>query len=309
MFFPDFDSVDQGAVPDDAQQNPDPDDLPPHCTHEDPTLDELVSENQEPVHSYDDVHDDRLEDVRDPALCGPAFICPDPVDDDDTACVPGSDTEPETHHERADIMRDPGLYGHTFICPDEPGDTDSFPGSDTSQPEPGPSHSIPVTLNELDVASFCSSCHNEIDIDDEILGVQPTQREESFLDASGDSQRTDTRESGRVLETVQEECSSSSSNHQSPDPALRPSLTKDRDLCSKCFSEVLLFKRVYILLKTQARKILMTALRPNLYFSFWLRQELRKSLSVRQSVILLNSSCTFLAVFELSALFYQTIGA
>ena len=55
---------------------------------------------------------------------------------------------------------------------------------------------------------------------------------------SGDSRRTD------MKEPVQEESSSSSSN-QNPDPALRPSITKDRDLCSNCFSKVLIFKRIY----------------------------------------------------------------
>ena len=249
MFFPDFDSVDEQAVPDDAQQNPDPDDLPPHHVHDDQTLELDDHSFAEPLNGnlqIDDVHE-RAEDVRDPALHGPVFICPETVPGDDTGSLPGSDTEPvfcrDDVYERADDIQDPTHYGPTFICPEvDPGDTESVPGSDTSQPVPGSSHSAPVTLNELDAASFCSSCHNELDIQDEILGVQQNpnnQREESVvLDASGDSRRTD------MKEPVQEESSSSSSN-QNPDPALRPSITKDRDLCSNCFSKVLIFKRIY----------------------------------------------------------------
>lgn len=264
MFFPDFDSVDEQAVPDDAQQNPDPDDLPPHHVHYDPTLeldDHIFAEplngnlqiddvhQPEPVFCHDDVHE-RAEDIRDPTHYGPIFICPETDPGDDTGSLPCSDTGPvicrNDVHERADDIQDPTHYGPTFICPEvDPGDTESVPGSDTSQPAPGSSHSAPATLNELDAASFCSSCHNELDIQDEILGVQQNQWEESVVpDASGDSRRTDLTESRRVLEPVQEESSSSSSN-QNPDPALRPSLTKDRDLCSKCFSKVLIFKRIY----------------------------------------------------------------
>ena len=65
--------------------------------------------------------------------------------------------------------------------------TDNIPHSSS---ETMPLQPTPGTSNE-----FCSSCHNEFEVQDEIFGVQQLpniDEEESLINASGDSQRDQT---------------------------------------------------------------------------------------------------------------------
>ena len=112
--------------------------------------------------------------------------------------------------------------------------------SESPPPMPGPGSEMD-TSGEMESIQFCSSCHNEMDIHDEVFGTPNVsnmpQEESVILDASGDSQRT---EDGG-LESVEEETSQSPSSEQPSDPALQVSVK--RDLCSKCFSEVRMIRQ------------------------------------------------------------------